>query len=271
MGRLIDSLKSVAKMALKSRGCKIKPVDADVPLVIMGNGPSLNAVFERQMDSLMRCDLMAVNFAANTDRFFEVKPRYYTLADPHFYKALADDNVKRLVGSLESVSWPMTLFVPREGMALSKMIKNTNITIVSYNAVGLEGWEGLTRFAFDRRLGMPRPRNVLIPSIMIGIWIGYKEIYLVGADHSWTTSLSVDENNNVITNLPHFYADNKHEHERVKAVYAGVPLHNLFLSYHVAFKAYHEIARWIKGRGVAIYNATPGSFIDAFERRPLPK
>ena len=270
MSRLIDSLKSCVKLLVKSHSCKIANASPDRPLVIMGNGPSLKTVFEQQMCVLHRCDTMAVNFAANTQEFFDVKPRYYTLADPHFYRATDDSNVRRLVASLESVDWPMTLFVPYEGRTIGSLIKNTNIIIVSYNAVGIEGWSWLTRMAFNRRLGMPRPRNVLIPSVMLGVWLGYKEIYLVGADHSWTTSLSVDENNNVITNLPHFYADNSHERERVKAVYAGVPLHSLFHSYYVAFKAYPQIERWARERGVAIYNATPGSFIDAFERKVLP-
>ncbi|MDE7473474.1 MAG: hypothetical protein K2M68_07825 [Muribaculaceae bacterium] len=242
----------------------------DRPLVIMGNGPSLNSVFDHQMDVLKRCDCMAVNFAANTERFFEVKPRYYTLADPHFFKSTDDSNITRLIDSLEAVDWAMTLFVPTEGRAIAGLLKNSNITVATYNAVGLEGWQWFTHKAFTHQLGMPRPRNVLIPSIMLGIWLGYKEIYLTGADHSWTTSLSVDENNNVITNLPHFYADNNHEQERVKAVYAGVPLHNLFHSYYVAFKAYHEIEQWARERGAVVYNSTPGSFIDAFERRELP-
>ena len=37
----------------------------------------------------------------------------------------------------------------------------------------------------------------LIPSIMLGIWLGYREIYLLGADHTWTKTLSVDDDNRV--------------------------------------------------------------------------
>lgn len=270
MSRVFESLKSIAKLLLQSRRSGVSPVAADGRrLIIMGNGPSLRDVFENNLDVLDAHDTMAVNFAANTLEFFEIKPKYYTIADPHFYQAVDDANVRSLIGNLGRVDWPMTLFLPSGARAMSSLINNSNITVARYNAVGVEGWNWLTRLAFDSRRGMPRPRNVLIPSIMVGVWLGYREIDIVGADHSWTQSLSVDENNRVITNLPHFYADNEHEQSRVKAVYANVPLHNLFHSYYVAFKAYHEIAPWAKKRGVAIYNATPGSFIDAFPRRTL--
>jgi len=266
-----NSLLSIAKMLLQSRRSGVNAVASqDARLVVMGNGPSLRKVLDNDMDSLRCCDCMAVNFAANTPEFFDIRPRYYTIADPHFYRAADDANVSCLIENLGRVDWPMTIFLPSGAGDMSRRIGNRNIIVARYNAVGVEGWKWLARFAYDHELGMPRPRNVLIPSIMIGIWSGYREIYLVGADHSWTQSLSVDDNNHVITNLPHYYADNAHEQSRVKAVYADVPLHSLFLSYHIAFKAYHEIERWAKKRGVAIYNATPGSFIDAFERRGLP-
>lgn len=116
---------------------------------------------------------------------------------------------------------------------------------------------------------MPRPRNVLIPSIMIGIWLGYKEIYVVGADHTWSKTLEVDANNTVISVQPHFYEDNKAEAARVASVYADVKLHEIMYSFHVAFKAYHQIEDFARKMGVNIYNATPGSFIDAFRRRDI--
>lgn len=271
MSRASDSLRSIAKLLLQSRRSGVKPSPRDGKrLVVMGNGPSLRDVIDKRLDALTANDVMAVNFAANTPEFFTIRPAYYTIADPHFYRSVNDANVASLLANLHRVDWSMTLFLPSHVDVMSRLIDNDNITVVRYNAIGIEGWEWLARVAFNARRGMPRPRNVLIPAIMIGVWLGYREIYIVGADHSWTRSLAVDEDNRVITNLPHYYADNDHEQQRVKAVYADIPLHRLFHSYYVAFKAYHEIAPWTKKRGVAIYNATPGSFIDAFPRRSLP-
>ena len=118
---------------------------------------------------------------------------------------------------------------------------------------------------------MARPRNVLIVAIMVAMKMGYRTIYLTGADHSWTRTLEVDDDNTVVSIQPHFYKDNDEEHARVASVYKNIRLHQLLLSFHIAFKAYFTIARYAAHRGVEIYNSTPASFIDAFPRRPLLK
>ncbi len=265
---ILSTFKSVAKVILQSRSVKFpdKFRGAD-KLIIMGNGPSLRKVLDEQLDMLRDTPCMAVNFAANTPDFFKVKPVFYTIADPHFYRSTDDENVTGLLSNLSRVNWPMYLFVPREALGkIRSLISNDSIVVVGYNAIGVEGWNPLIHKLFDTRLAMPRPRNVLIPSIMIGAWLGFRNIYLAGADHSWTQGLGVAPDNRVITNLPHYYQDNAHEQSRVKAVYTNHRLHDLFLSYYIAFKAYHEIQAWAVKRNIHIYNVTPGSFIDAFPR-----
>ena len=59
------------------------------------------------------------------------------------------------------------------------------------------------------------------------------------------------------------------EKNRVATTYMNYRLHDIVHSFYVAFKAYHEIAAYASTHGIHIYNATPDSFIDAFERRPL--
>ena len=56
---------------------------------------------------------------------------------------------------------------------------------------------------------------------------------------------------------------------RKRDLFANVKLHEVAHSYYTAFKAYHTILDYITPKGVKIYNATPESFIDAFERRDL--
>lgn len=271
MSQVGDSLRAIVKMVLKSRPSGVKAINTGSrPLYIMGNGPSLRQVLDNKIGFLQENDTMAVNFAANTPEFFNIRPRYYTLADPHFFDPKGDINVLRLISNIDRIDWDMTLFVPQEaGRSVKKSIVNPQVKVCTYNAVGIEGWGWLTRIAYNNRWAMPRPRNVLIPSIMIGAWLGYKEIYLLGADHTWPLMLSVTDDNRVITNQPHFYADDDSEKQRVERVYSTIPLHAIFDSYRIAFKAYHDIARWARHRGIVIYNATPGSFIDAFPRRVL--
>ncbi|MGM9846436.1 MAG: 6-hydroxymethylpterin diphosphokinase MptE-like protein [Muribaculaceae bacterium] len=264
---VVDSFLAIGKMLLQSRPTKIAKVSGDKPLIIMGNGPSLRQTLTDYAELLKKSETLAVNFAANSPEFFEIKPKYYVLADPHFFKGKGNDNVRRLYENLAKVDWNMTLFIPRKENAAEL----SNLTIEKFNMVGIEGWHQIQNFAFTHALAMPRPRNVLIASIMVAIFKGFKEIYLVGADHSWLQTISVNEQNEVVSIQPHFYKEEKKEETRIKSEYSAYPLHQIIYSFYIAFRAYHQIRRYADTHAITIYNATPASFIDAFERKNLPQ
>ena len=268
-----STLKSIVKIALQSRPVTVgKAVDAaDMPLVILANGPSLRQTITDHGALLESLPTLAVNFAANAPEFTQLKPRYYVLADPHFVNATDDPNVKLLFDNLRKVTWPMRLFVDRRYRRrfVSLLGGNANISVETFNAVGAEGFAWFERLAYRSRLAMPRPRNVLIPSIMIGIMLGYRRIFICGADHSWMKTLSVTDDNEVVSVQPHFYADSDRELSRIRHDYQGIRLHEVVESFAIAFRSYHHIVRYARSRGVRVLNATPGSFIDAFERIKL--
>ena len=264
MSALGKSAATVAKVCIRSR----RPSKAGKPqereLVILGNGPSLKQTIGEQGGFLTARDLLAVNFAANTPEFFALKPKHYVLADPHFFRgAQTDSNVARLWENLHRAADGMTLHVPcRERH--NPLLKGLNVRF--FNLTPGEGFRWLRHALYDAGLAMPRPRNVLIASIMVAVRLGYGKIYLAGADHSWSKTLDVDEQNRVVSVQPHFYSDGKEEHARVAAEYAGYRLHDILRSLCVAFESYHLIAPWARKRGVEILNITPGSMIDAFPR-----
>lgn len=270
--KLAKSIKSIGKLMLSTRKATYRRQERNRPLVILGNGPSLAATIAGHGDYIVQStDAMAVNFAANTPEFKRLKPEYYILADPHFFANPDDANVARLLDNLRSVDWKMTLFLPHAARKSCPLSPTAFLSIEYYNAVGIEGFGALEKWAFDRRRGMPRPRNVLIPAIMTGIGLGYKEIYITGADHTWTATLNVDEENHVLSHQPHYYKEDNKEEKRIRNEYLKYPLHAILYSFYLAFKAYHIIEAYAEKSGVKIYNSTPGSMIDAFDRKPLEK
>ncbi|MCM1293579.1 MAG: DUF115 domain-containing protein [Bacteroides sp.] len=274
-GKLTLSAKSVVKLAVESRRCGISTVDdPDRPLVIMGNGPSLADTMRQYPDVLHRLPTMAVNFAANADEFYQFKPDYYVLADPAFFADEPYENVVTLWENITGrIDWPMVLYVPVKYVSKIKQSLGDGslIRVEGFNMVGVEGFDWLENAAFRSGRGMARPRNVLIVALMVAMKMGFRTIYITGADHSWTRTLEVSEENLVVTVQPHFYKDNQAEHARVASVYKDIRLHQILHSFYVAFKAYFSIRRYADSHGIRIYNATPGSFIDAFERRSLPE
>ena len=273
MNKMGRSMMSAVKLILKSHRSTISKVDnaSKEPLIIMGNGPSLNDTIAKYGDLLRQSNTLAVNFAANAPQFWDLKPRFYVLADPHFFCAKDNVNVVKLYDSLARVDWAMTLFVPFDAKKYKFKIENDNIKVEYFNFIAVEGFDWVENWAYSTGRGMPRPRNVLIPSIMVALKMGWQNIYIAGADHSWTKTLSVNENNEVISIQPHFYKEDENEEKRIKVDYLKYPLHQIINSFYIAFKAYHNIKRYAMHKGVSIYNVTPESFIDAFPRADLGK
>ena len=267
--RLGATAKSAVKILTGGKAPRIRSEKRGGPLYILGNGPSLRTALDSDMEFLCGQDTLAVNFATNSPEFNRLRPRYYVLADPHFFNDPDDVNVRKLIGSLSSVAWPMTLFIPVRATIPPALGSCGNLTICRFNFRAVEGFPWFENYMFRHQLGMPRPRNVLIPSVMIGMWLGYRQIYLLGADHSWTRTLSVTDDNHVVTIQPHFYKEDAHEEKRVHATYQSVPMHSILESFSIAFKAYHRINQYAGHTGVTILNATPGSFIDAFQRSSI--
>lgn len=272
--KIFDSIASFGKVLLLSkRPSKAGEIRRD-PLIIMGNGPSLRDTIANDGEILRNNKTLAVNFAANADSYRDIKPALYVLADPHFFRVDAngisgDANVTKLWKNISENDWKMTVYVPCKAKIPDFIGKNSYLTIKRYNLTPGEGLKTPVHWLYRKGLAMPRPRNVLIASIMVALREGYRDIRLVGADHTWSRDLWVDDKNRVISVQKHFYQDNAKEQERVAQEYAGYHLHDILNSLTIAFRSYHQIAEYCDEIGAKIINCTPGSFIDAFPRRSL--
>lgn len=271
---MLDGIASFGKVLLLSR----RPFSAGKPkderLIIMGNGPSLRDAISEYPDLLKRSKTLAVNFAANAEEFSQLKPALYVLTDPHFFNTDAegkspDPNVDRLWMNLSNADWDMTLYVPCRREIPESIAKIRHITIKRYNMTPGEGMRGPVHWLYRRGLAMPRPRNVLIASIMVALREGYRDILILGADHTWSRDLRVDDENRVISESGHFYKDSDKERQRVAQVYAGRHLHDVLENLTVTFRSYHQVKDFADEIGAKITNCTHGSFIDAFPRSTL--
>jgi hypothetical protein len=254
-----------------------KPLHQDC--VILANGPSLSSMIKGHSGFLKGKDLICVNHFPTTEYYDQLKPPFYVTSAPDLWLDDIDEFFVNQSNQLFQVmasetTWNLTFHVPYESRKFKRwqahLKTNQKVKLIYYNNTPIEGWQWFRHLCFRLNLGMPRPHNVLIPCLTHAINMGYRKIYLWGADHSWLSEISVNNQNQVLINQKHFY-----DHQ----VSAGKPLDKrgigqrnmaeLLTKFVHAFNGYFVLKEYASSRGVSILNATPGSFIDAFDRIDL--
>lgn len=268
----IQSGLSVVKIILYSKFRKSGNIDYrnKNEVVLLANGPSLNTTISESMPFLRDKTLLALNFFIDSVSFQQLKPQIYVIADPFFWTNPVQ--MKRFFGDISlKTTWDLDLYVPCQAFRVDKwkvlVESNANIHLRPYNATPLEGFQSFCNFAFKNGLGVPRPHNVLIPSLIVALNQEFRTVYVAGADHSWLSEISVDDDNRLLMNQKHFYDQGVSKSETVKRRdFSEAHLHDTLYHMYVAFKSYFVIRKYAESIGKQIYNITPYSFIDAFDR-----
>ena len=286
---ITHSLVSLLRILILTKpNLKLPKIKEEKELIILGNGPSLkNSLTLHEI--LTGKSLMCVNYFGRTDEYVKLKPEYYVLCSPEYFvkdekKEFEIERTKTLEEIGLRTSWRMSLIVPalakKSKMWPECLLQNPNIQIHYMNTTPIEGFPAFRHYLFSKNFGMPRPHNVLIPCIWLAINMGYEKTFLLGADHSWLPEISVTFNNDVLLSQKHFYDDQTKNQEVVvnkpvaKPMYKGASsekrrLHEILEKFYISFKSYWILKEFANFQKVQIFNATDGSFIDAFDRVEL--
>jgi len=279
--KLFASLFSVIKVLLISKfNLNIKKINGEFDCVILGNGPSLTKSLEEDFGFIAKSKKICVNYFLLSDFYIKLKPEYYILAAPEFWvenpptKQHAISRQELFDKMNKLTTWNMFLFIPvaaRNSRFWNKIIWNNRISVIYYNNTPVEGFDFINHLFFRYNWGMPRPHNVLIPSIFLSINMGYKKIYLVGADHSWHEEIKVNDTNKVTVNHEHFYDKSEWRLPMYKLDGKEYRIHDVFRKLYLAFKGYFVLNNYAKEKNAKILNASKRSYIDAFEKTIIKK
>lgn len=272
LGLWWQSLMSVVKVLLQSKWSTRLPASFSNPdeLLVLANGPSLNHTVETASAFIQGKTLLAVNFCVTSPLYERLRPEIYLIADPLFW--IVPEKRASLFGTLAlKTTWPVSLFVPvraRKNKEWQPLLAgNPHISLYFYNTTPVDGFQGFCNRVFSKGWGVPRPHNVLIPAIAMGLRLPFRKIYLAGADHSWLPEISVTDENVVLMHQKHFYDQGTSRAETVlKENLHTQRLHNILYHMYVAFKSYFVLEAYARKLGKEVINITPGSYIDAFKR-----
>jgi len=233
-------------------------------------------VIQNDLDFIVKHKMIAVNNFVYSPYYQQLKPSFYVLNAPEYFMEKGptvpheEMRERAYTTFVAETTWPIYIFVPmvaaKTNFWKARLAHNKNITVVYYNSTPVEGWFPIVKFLFKWNLGMARPHNVLIPSIFVALNMGFKKIFVFGADHSWHEELKVSEDNRMMVNHEHFYDQSKHVAVMHKLDGQEYKIHDVLRKLYLSFKGYYVIRDYAHTLKAEIYNASAKSYIDAFLR-----
>jgi len=223
---------------------------------ILGNGPSVSK-FDLSVlkDEIVFC----VNEFFRYERYKEVGVDYYFLADPAYFSEVRNIEDKEFSDAINKISNEDTeIWIPfsfrkdvekREWNKKSIRYYNNNLTWVNQYKKSIR---------FDKCI--PQMQAVIQYAILLAIYMGFSEIYLLGVEQ---TDIFSSLNSYLEKNVQFQYAfrldDNIREWKRQQIL--EYSLADLLAGYSKIFDLYDEIAEYCARNGFKIYNCSPGSLI----------
>lgn len=277
ISQLANTCISILKILIQSKFSNNLSSENGKTCIVLGNGPSLKTSLSKHKDFLKKHALFCVNSFSLSDEYIELKPQHYVILDHSFWKSDGKIIIDTLDALKTKTTWSIKLFVPQmasESKRFEELSKaNPNIQLQYFNYTVFKGFPEIAHWFYSKNLAMPQSQNVLVATIFLAMNSNFKEIFVVGADHTWHENLHLDENNLLSLRHIHFYDDVEkttyvpfkkgiHSTETFK-------VHEIFATWEKVFYGYIALENYSKYKNCKIYNASEITFVDAFERKKL--
>jgi hypothetical protein len=285
--RAVETVYSLVAIIAEPSMGRFRPPPRSVDrILVLGTGPSLRETF-RDLDPNALADvaLMSVNEGYKAKDFASLKPSYHLIADPIYWDEVSyGEYALPLVAALAQAKWSITLFIPSRarGSRLHDALTDAKANVLFYRSTAISGLALFEYFAFNAMLGMPRPQNVLVAGISVALWMGFKQVGIVGADHTWHKEIELNSKNVLMVRQVHSYdsgvewkpflkpsgVSNSLLHKPL-SVSDTFSAREIFLAWAMVHESYEKLQVIAKRSGAHIWNCSSTTFIDAFERKPF--
>lgn len=247
-------------------------------MVVLANGPSMRNTIHQILNhgfEDMGSDFFMMNFAANMDEFYLIKPKFFVISDPLFYNMdkYNKERVLKLYTNLNNrVDWTLNVYVQYPWIRDPKYMKIFKNTFLNIIPLHYQIYSGIEKFRFPlmmKGLASANFGTVLQHAIHIGIVLEYKEMDLYGADHTFFDGLMVTDKNEVCRRTQHVY-DSNATIEPLYHYFTGEKIPytmTFFLKEYAKLYEGHEIMKAFADYfNVKIVNKTKPSMLDCYSR-----
>ena len=223
---------------------KFKDIGKGKRCFIIGNGPSLTL---DDLEKLKEEDTFGSNYIFNLFDKTTWRPNYYFLQDYDYLRKMGWIPDKR-VEECQAAFISGACLKHRNGHRL----KNEYF----YYLNGAFAKKDDADFSKDITKNIHQGCTVTYSMIQAAVYMGYREIYLLGVDHNYPSSNGIKENEKKL--------------DYMKELNLGFNWDNP-PALHKSTVAYAKAREVCEGMGIKIFNATRGGKLEAFERCDIDK
>ncbi len=229
---------------------------------ILGNGPSL-----KQIDlSLLSGEIVfSVNNFCKVNGCERAKPNYHLWMDEAFFN-LRHDMQYDIDDTLENYKKISNIgpvcFVPLAAYDFINAHRLNTILNINYiSMMGSVDTIAINSKNLDLTESLPGMTTVVQYAIMIAIYMGFKEIYLLGCDSTaiiTTLNCALEEKNE----LMHAY-DNDNTEKEIKGLLKNWRISKVFYDQYLLFLGYDKLGSYCLNNEIDLFNCCSKSLIDS--------
>lgn len=213
---------------------------------IIGNGPSLTV---KDLEDIASFDTFATNRIYSIFKETKWRPTYYLAIDNN----ILDDNLDNIIKAEAGLK--LLNYTTKKAVS-GKVGSNTKfINIFGRYVLNPASYETKT-INYDVSKSFSLSYSVTGVAIELAVYMGYKNIYLIGVDHSYSNAITKDGVLKKTEGIKDYFGDLKSKSYSIQYIDA-------VNSYYVA------LDRHAKEHGSKVYNATRGGKLEIFARKDL--
>lgn len=194
------------------------------------------------------------NFFVHPD-FAVINPRYYCVA-PH-HAPITEEAWQCWMEEMDKGTKDTVMFfglADKERNSGGGLFAGRQVYYLKFRGV----WDTIAARGLDLSCSIPAPQSVPIMALYIALYMGFRQIYLLGCDHDWILHLNTST---------HFYEES--QHALVRAGYnewGEADLDSECRSYVSLWQQYKALQQAAHAKSIHIFNATAGGLLDVFPR-----
>lgn len=241
----------ISKYSLKLK--KVKSTAKTERCFVIGNGPSLTIEDLETLHTNGEVCFASNGICGIFDKT-EWKPDVYAIIDSNAFK-MVQDHLPVIEKYVKYVF--LSIIDAKQNSIYAKIIDNSNVYPFFHNQLGGKADKKSISFSHDISKFIGDGYTVTCTLIQIAMYMGYKEIYLLGVDH--TLNYKADSNGNIELKAYHFKGAQNIDKPIKLTQYAQ----DVF---EYSTNGYKLCEKESRRSGVRIYNATRGGKLEVFER-----